>query len=98
MEDFRVTVKYLQYGQAKAYADSIYRAILTIEKLENSEWKPVEWLDAIAKRYTKIIINWTKEGSPHKSDFGECFAPHLTDFKKIGKGIWEATIIEIHDD
>lgn len=96
MNDLRVTVHYLQYGQAKPYADSIYKARMTVEHLENGEWAPAEWVDV--KHLTQTIRRWTAEGNPHQKPFGECFAPHLTEFKKIGNGIWEATITEVYAD
>lgn len=96
MDDFRVTVNWKQYGQERAYANSIYKAIITVEQLIDGHWKPSPWADV--KHFSKIVRNWKHEGNPHGKPMGECFAPHLTGFKKIGEGVYEVEVTEIYAD
>jgi hypothetical protein len=96
MDDFRVTVNYQQYGQARAYADSIYKATMTVEKKDNGEWKPSPWADV--KHFSKLVRNWTHEGKPYGKPMGECFAPHLTKFEKKSEGVYEVEVTEIYTD
>lgn len=53
-------------------------------------------ISAAAKFATFIRVS----GAPARiaNRFGECFAPHLTSFKKIRNGLWAATITEIYKD
>ncbi len=96
MSDFRVTVNYKQYGQPRPYADSIYRATMTVEQLDNLQWKPSPWADV--KHFSKLVRNWTHEGRPYGKPMGECFAPHLTKLEKIGTGVYDVEVTEIYAD
>lgn len=96
--DVRVTVNYLQYGQARPYADSIYKARLAVDRFEDGNWVPVKWADSEVKHLTQAVRRWTQEGNPHQKPFGECFAPHLTKFEKVGNGVWEVTVTEVYAD
>lgn len=95
-DDFRVTISWIAYGQARPYADRIYRATMTVEQLRDGKWIPSPWADV--KHFSKLVRNWSHEGKPYGKPMGECFAPHLTKFEKKDVGVYEVEVTEIYTD
>jgi len=48
------------------------------------------------KPYAHLVRPWKSEGPPYKKPLGECFAPHLTELKKIGDGLWREYNRNVH--
>ncbi|MCU1257197.1 MAG: hypothetical protein JWO80_82 [Bryobacterales bacterium] len=96
--DIRGHLHYLHQGQLRPYADSEWRAEIRIEQFTNGRWHPVEWDEEKGKPFTHLVRLWKYEGPPSDRPFGECFAPHLTSFKKIRDGVWAATITKLYTD
>lgn len=82
-------VEYLQMGQPRAYADSIYEAKIKVisEGIFNSD--PEE---EMIKRYANILVH-NFEGT--KPQLGKC---HLEEIKKLEKGYWYVKIVYPYDD
>ena len=87
--DIRVHVHYLHQGQLRPYADSEWRAEIRVEQFMGGGWQPVQWDEEKSRPLTHLIRPWKYEGPPTDRPFGECFAPHLTSFKKVRDGAWE---------
>jgi hypothetical protein len=94
--DVRVTVERLRAGQPRAYADSVYEAILRVEWVpyflnQPEEWAPAQFEESVIKRYVRALVH-------EFSDKPEFLEPSLTMLKKEATGVWHAIVTQPYCD
>lgn len=98
--DSRITCNWIQAGQSRAYADSFYEFILTLEVIPQNtnsplEFVTVEWYDTVVKQYAQSYHHFKEKGKDKNIGWHE---PVLKRCEKIGAGPWHFLIQEAFTD